>query len=38
MFADDAALVAHSVKDLQAITTAFATAAENFSLKINIKN
>ena len=36
MYADDCALVAHSLEDAQMITNCFARAAERFGLTINI--
>lgn len=37
LFADDSALVAHKLDEIQALVNSFATAAKEFSLKINIK-
>ena len=37
LFADDSALVAHSVKEMQKILDAFSDASKKFGLKINIK-
>ncbi|XP_068714168.1 uncharacterized protein [Montipora foliosa] len=37
LFADDSALVAHSVEDMQSLVEKFARAASQFSLQINIK-
>lgn len=37
MFADDTALVAHTLEDMQDIVTAFAKSAHDFGLQINMK-
>ena len=37
LFADDSTLVAHSESEMQSLVTSFATTAELFSMKINIK-
>ena len=37
LYADDSALVAHSVEDMQSLAEKFARAASQFSLQINIK-
>ena len=37
LFADDSALIAHPVVEIQRIVDAFATASSKFGLKINIK-
>ena len=37
MFADDTALIAHSLEDIQEITTLFAQAAKTFGLRINMR-
>ena len=37
LFADDSALVAHSVEEMQKIVVDFSDASNNFGLKINIK-
>ena len=37
LFADDSALVAHTVGDIQVLVDKFAETAKSFSLKINIK-
>ena len=37
LYADDSALVAHSVEDMQSLVEKFARAASQFSLQINIK-
>ncbi|XP_068749317.1 uncharacterized protein [Montipora capricornis] len=37
LFADDSALVEHSVEDMQSLVEKFAIAANQFSLQINIK-
>ena len=37
LFADDSALVAHSVEDMQSLVEKFARAVTQFSLQINIK-
>ena len=37
LFADDSALVAHSVKEMQKIVDAFSNASKKFGLKINSK-
>ena len=37
LFADDCALLAHTVDDIQAITNAFARSARRFGLTISLK-
>ena len=37
LYADDCALVAHTLEDIQQITNAFARAAERFGLRISLK-
>ena len=37
LFADDSALVAHSVEEMQKIVDALSDASRKFGLKINIK-
>ena len=37
LFADDIALVAHDAKSMQRLVDRFSSAADQFSLKINIK-
>ena len=37
LFADDSALIAHSVEEIQKIVDAFTSASSKFGLKINIK-
>ena len=37
MFADDTALIAHSLEDIQEVTTLFAQAAKTFGLRINMR-
>ena len=37
LFADDSALVAHDAKSMQRLVERFSSAADQFSLKINIK-
>ena len=37
LFADDCALLAHTVEDIQAITNAFARSARRFGLTISLK-
>lgn len=36
MFADDTAVAAHTINDIQSIVTRFANTASNFGLKLNI--
>ena len=36
LFADDSALVAHTMEDIQKIVDAFSSASKKFGLKINI--
>ena len=38
LFADDAALVAHTERALQCITSGFANAAQLFGLEVSLKN